>query len=250
MNLEMGGKDPFIVCADVAGDVGVAAKRRRLGGVPERRPGVHVGRALLRARARSTTTSSTAFVDYTRLAARGRPARRGHRRRADGVGARSAAKVEAQVEAAVAAGRRAGRGRRPRRARARATSSPPPSSPARPPRPTCCARRPSGRWRRSCRWTRSTRRSSWPTRTRFGLGANVYTRDLETAVRCMREIKAGTVWINDPLTDNDAGPFGGFKQSGPRARARPGGPRGLPGDQARAHRDEDRAEGVVVPLRR
>ena len=25
INLEMGGKDPFIVCADVAGDVGVAA---------------------------------------------------------------------------------------------------------------------------------------------------------------------------------------------------------------------------------
>jgi betaine-aldehyde dehydrogenase len=50
--------------------------------------------------------------------------------------------------------------------------------------------------------------------TRFGLGANVYTRDLETAVRCLREIRAGTVWINDPLTDNDAGPFGGFKQSG------------------------------------
>jgi betaine-aldehyde dehydrogenase len=50
--------------------------------------------------------------------------------------------------------------------------------------------------------------------TRFGLGANVYTRDLETAVRCMRSLKAGTVWINDPLTDNDAGPFGGFKESG------------------------------------
>ena len=50
--------------------------------------------------------------------------------------------------------------------------------------------------------------------TRFGLGANVYTRDLATAVRCMRELRAGTVWINDPLTDNDAGPFGGFKQSG------------------------------------
>ena len=33
-------------------------------------------------------------------------------------------------------------------------------------------------------------------------------------LRCMREIKAGTVWFNDPLTDNDAGPFGGFKQSG------------------------------------
>jgi acyl-CoA reductase-like NAD-dependent aldehyde dehydrogenase len=51
-------------------------------------------------------------------------------------------------------------------------------------------------------------------RSRFGLGANVYTRDLRSAVRCMRELRAGTVWINDPLTDNDAGPFGGFKQSG------------------------------------
>ena len=30
----------------------------------------------------------------------------------------------------------------------------------------------------------------------------------------LRELKAGTVWFNDPLTDNDAGPFGGFRQSG------------------------------------
>ena len=50
--------------------------------------------------------------------------------------------------------------------------------------------------------------------TEFGLGVNVYTGNLENAVRCMRELRAGTVWINDPLTDNDAGPFGGFKQSG------------------------------------
>ena len=50
--------------------------------------------------------------------------------------------------------------------------------------------------------------------TRFGLGCNVYTRDLETILRCMREIRAGTIWFNDPLTDNDAGPFGGAKQSG------------------------------------
>ena len=50
--------------------------------------------------------------------------------------------------------------------------------------------------------------------TPYGLGANVYTQDFRTILRCMREIKAGTVWFNDPLTDNDAGPFGGFKQSG------------------------------------
>ncbi|MGH2923813.1 MAG: aldehyde dehydrogenase family protein [Solirubrobacterales bacterium] len=50
--------------------------------------------------------------------------------------------------------------------------------------------------------------------TRYGLGANVYTEDFRTILRCMRELRAGTVWFNDPLTDNDAGPFGGFKQSG------------------------------------
>ena len=43
----------------------------------------------------------------------------------------------------------------------------------------------------------------------FGLGANVYTRDFDKMLKCMREIRAGTVWINDPLTDNDAAPFGG-----------------------------------------
>lgn len=48
----------------------------------------------------------------------------------------------------------------------------------------------------------------------FGLGANVYTRDLKTAIKCLKGIRAGSVWINDPLTDNDAGPFGGFKNSG------------------------------------
>ncbi len=50
--------------------------------------------------------------------------------------------------------------------------------------------------------------------SRYGLGANVYTRRLDYAMRCLRELRAGTVWINDPLTDNDAGPFGGYKMSG------------------------------------
>jgi betaine-aldehyde dehydrogenase len=48
----------------------------------------------------------------------------------------------------------------------------------------------------------------------YGLGANVYTQDFEKMLKCMREIRAGTVWINDPLTDNDAAPFGGQKGSG------------------------------------
>lgn len=48
----------------------------------------------------------------------------------------------------------------------------------------------------------------------FGLGANIYTRSLEYAMKAMENIKAGTFWINDPLTDNDAGPFGGMRSSG------------------------------------
>jgi acyl-CoA reductase-like NAD-dependent aldehyde dehydrogenase len=48
----------------------------------------------------------------------------------------------------------------------------------------------------------------------YGLGACIYTRDLATAMRAMEFIKAGTFWINDPLTDNDAGPFGGMRHSG------------------------------------
>jgi betaine-aldehyde dehydrogenase len=48
----------------------------------------------------------------------------------------------------------------------------------------------------------------------FGLGANIYTSSLETAMRAATELQAGTVWINDPLKDNDAAPFGGQKMSG------------------------------------
>lgn len=48
----------------------------------------------------------------------------------------------------------------------------------------------------------------------YGLGANLYTYDPLKAKRFFEEVEAGTLWINDPLTDNDAGPFGGFKMSG------------------------------------
>ena len=48
----------------------------------------------------------------------------------------------------------------------------------------------------------------------FGLGASIYTNSLEHAMKAMEAIHAGTFWINDPLTDNDAGPFGGMRRSG------------------------------------
>ncbi|MBP6011925.1 MAG: aldehyde dehydrogenase [Alphaproteobacteria bacterium] len=48
----------------------------------------------------------------------------------------------------------------------------------------------------------------------YGLGANIYTKDLEEAMRAVDEIDSGMVWVNNPLLDNDAAPFGGRKRSG------------------------------------
>ena len=48
----------------------------------------------------------------------------------------------------------------------------------------------------------------------YGLGANLYTSDPKKVKQYFEEVKAGTCWVNDPLTDNDAGPFGGMKYSG------------------------------------
>ena len=191
---------------------GRGGARRRLGGVPERGPGVHLGRALLRG-ARGLRRLRVRVRGLHALAARRRSAR-GATDVGPMVSAPQRAKVEAQVEAAVAAGAEVARGRRPRGLRARALLRPAVVTGAPDCDRRCCARRPSARWRRSCPCDSLDEAIGLANGTRFGLGANVYTRDLETAVRCMREIRAGTVWINDPLTDNDAGPFGGLKQSG------------------------------------
>jgi len=51
-------------------------------------------------------------------------------------------------------------------------------------------------------------------RSRYALGSTIYTLDLAESMRAVREIEAGMVWVNAPLLDNDAGPFGGRKQSG------------------------------------
>jgi acyl-CoA reductase-like NAD-dependent aldehyde dehydrogenase len=50
--------------------------------------------------------------------------------------------------------------------------------------------------------------------TEFGLTAAVWTRDLQTAMRTMRRIAAGTVWINWAGQHFVGTPFGGWKDSG------------------------------------
>lgn len=48
----------------------------------------------------------------------------------------------------------------------------------------------------------------------FGLGATIYTTRLDETMQAINEIESGMVWVNAPLLDNDAGPFGGRKLSG------------------------------------
>jgi acyl-CoA reductase-like NAD-dependent aldehyde dehydrogenase len=211
VNLEMGGKDPFIVCADVADKVEIAAR----GGA---------WAAFLNAGQVCTSAERfyvagevyddylEHFVAHTRELVVGDPM---DPRTDIGpmVSADQRAKVAAQVEAAVAGGAEVitggdggGHDRGHFFAPAVVTGAPVETDLLReetfgPVAPLVPVRS-------------LDEAIALANGTRFGLGANVYTADLKTMVRCMREIKAGTVWFNDPLTDNDAGPFGGFKQSG------------------------------------
>lgn len=48
----------------------------------------------------------------------------------------------------------------------------------------------------------------------FGLGASIFTTDLAEAHEATERLEAGMVWVNNPMIDNDALPFGGWKNSG------------------------------------
>jgi betaine-aldehyde dehydrogenase len=211
VNLELGGKDPFIVCADVAGEIEIAAR----GGA---------WAAFLNAGQVCTSAERfyvdktvyddflSAFVEHTRSLNVGDPMDP-----ATDVGPMVSAaqrdKVRAQVEAAVAAGAEvltggdeAGRERGYYFAPAVVTGAP---------RETDLLREETfGPVAPIVPVAGLDEAIELANASPYGLGANVYTRDLETAIRCARELRAGTVWINDPLTDNDAGPFGGMKRSG------------------------------------
>jgi len=211
VNLEMGGKDPFIVCSDIADKLEVAAR----GGA---------WAAFLNAGQVCTSAERfyvlddvyddylRAFADHTRTLRIGDPL--------DPttdvgpmVSAAQRAKVADQVGAAVAAGAElvmgggsAGHERGHFFAPAVVTGAAADTA--------LLSEETFGPVAPLVRVRSLDEAIAYANSTRFGLGANVYTEDLQTMLRCMRELKAGTVWFNDPLTDNDAGPFGGFRQSG------------------------------------
>jgi betaine-aldehyde dehydrogenase len=50
--------------------------------------------------------------------------------------------------------------------------------------------------------------------TPYGLGAGIYTESPTRVERAYRELNVGTLWVNDPVVDNLAAPFGGNRASG------------------------------------
>jgi acyl-CoA reductase-like NAD-dependent aldehyde dehydrogenase len=209
INLELGGKDPFIVCDDVAANVDVAAR----GGA---------WAAYLNAGQVCTSAERfyvmepvyddflQAFVDHTETLVVGDPLDPGTDI-GPLVSAGQRERVSAQVEAAVSAGATLVRGAE---SLERGHYFTPAVVTGAPDETDLLREETFGPVAPIVRVRSLDEAIELANSTRFGLGANVYTRDMATVVRCMREIKAGTVWFNDPLTDNDAAPFGGMKQSG------------------------------------
>jgi acyl-CoA reductase-like NAD-dependent aldehyde dehydrogenase len=211
MNLEMGGKDAFIVCADVAAELEVAAR----GGA---------WAAFLNAGQVCTSAERfyvvdevfddyvSAFVEHARSLLLGDPFE-ASTDIGPMVSERQRAKVVAQLEEATAGGAeilvggdRGGQRQGHFLSPAVVVNAPADSALLRD--------ETFGPVAPLVRVGSLDEAIELANATEFGLGANVYTGNLESAARCMRELRSGTVWINDPLTDNDAGPFGGFKQSG------------------------------------
>jgi acyl-CoA reductase-like NAD-dependent aldehyde dehydrogenase len=214
VNLELGGKDPFIVCADVAGEPGALDIAARGGAWAAYLNAGQVCTSAERFYVERSVYDDylNAFVGHTETLRLGDPLDP-----STDIGPMVSApqrdKVIAQLDRAVAAGAAIATGG-DAGGRSRGHFLAPTVVTGAPADTELLAEETFGPVAPIVPVRSLDEAIALANSTRFGLGANVYTRELATAVRCMRELKAGTVWINDPLTDNDAGPFGGFKQSG------------------------------------
>jgi betaine-aldehyde dehydrogenase len=53
-----------------------------------------------------------------------------------------------------------------------------------------------------------------PNRTPFGLAAAVWSRDIYKALRVVKAVRAGIIWVNHMQPTYVEAPWGGYKQSG------------------------------------
>ena len=76
--------------------------------------------------------------------------------------------------------------------------------------------------------------------TAYGLSGSIWTDNLSRALRVSRAVEAGNLSVNSHSSVRYSTPFGGFKQSGPRPRARPRRAAAFHRNQERLLRDRRR----------
>ena len=105
------------------------------------------------------------------------------------------------------------RPRRPASAR-RATSSSRPCSPTSARTATWPPRRCSARCSRCSAGATPATSSARANRSIYGLAGGIWSRDTRGAIEMAKQLRTGTVWINDWHLLNPLAPFGGYRQSG------------------------------------
>ena len=82
--------------------------------------------------------------------------------------------------------------------------------------------------------------------THYGLAAAVWTRDIFRALRVVKALEAGIVWVNHMQPTYVEAPWGGYKRVRLRPRAGPVGRRGVSRDQAGQHQPRREADRLVL----
>ena len=206
--LELGGKNPLVVCDDA--NLEQRGRGGRAVGVLERRPALR--RRLAADRVRRRLRPLPRAAGRAGAGAEGRAGRRARLRPGD---QRAAARAHAGRGRAGEGGGRDGASRAASGSTGRASTSRRRSSRAPPPTPRSPAPSCSGRSRRSTASAGSRRRSQSANASPYGLTAAIWTASIHRGQEFVRRIVAGGVQVNGPTYGFEPHvPFGGQRDSG------------------------------------